>query len=277
MSELVVPSFTRKLSWAEEHLDKLDGEIGKFRDRHPYRTRKVVKGKNKGEWIMEFTERPDPRWSLIVGDILYNLRSSLDHLAGALNPSSQRSHVMYPIVREEIWNIPYIDGENQERTRLREKWNVSTRHMSDEAVAVVQRCQPTDRGHEPYFHCLDLLNRLSNKDRHRTLHIHLTGLVSISVRFFDKDGNVYSVTAEPDVPEGLPGTAALKDKATIQMPPELPDDLIVDVKIQGSTTQAINMGQDGRQVIIPDALRQILDWIRNEAVAPLSPFFHGLK
>ena len=86
MSELVVPDFLLKLSWAEQHLERLETEIRLFSDRNPYRTRKVQKGKNKGLWIMEFTEQPDPSWALMVGDILYNLRSGLDHLAAALNP-----------------------------------------------------------------------------------------------------------------------------------------------------------------------------------------------
>lgn len=60
---------------------------------------------------MEFTESPDPVWALMVGDILYNLRSCLDYLAGALNPPSVRSHVMFPIAHETIWDIPFADGE----------------------------------------------------------------------------------------------------------------------------------------------------------------------
>ena len=102
MAELLVNSFARKLSWAERLTEHLERPINEFRDRNPYRTRKVVQGQNKGKWIVEFTEKADPDWSLMVGDILYNLRATLDHLACALNPSSDRSHVMFPIVRERI-------------------------------------------------------------------------------------------------------------------------------------------------------------------------------
>lgn len=153
---------------------------------------------------------------------------------------------------------------------------MSTRRMRGEAVEIIKRVQTTDKSHEPFLHCLDLLNRLSNKDRHRTLLIHLTGLTSITVQFGCTDGLLYSVTSEPDVPAGLPGTAALKDGATIQLPAQVTQDSVVEVMIKGVTTQAINMGKDGRQVVIPDALRQILEWIRKELVASLSPFLHGL-
>jgi hypothetical protein len=276
MSEIIFPSFSRKLSWAEKHLHQLENDVQQFRDRHPYRTRKVARGRNRGAWVIEFTERPNPIWALMVGDALYNLRSCLDHLACALNPPSVRSHVMFPITHEPIWNDVDIGADDsEERTRLREKWEVSTRHMHDEAVEVIKRLQPTSNDHEPFFHCLDLLNRLSNKDRHRTLVIHLTGLIEITVQYGSTDGFVYSVTSAPDVPAGMPGTAALQDGATIQLPPQVDPSSIVDVMIRGCTTQAISMGQDGRQVVIPDSLRQILEWIRDQAVVPLSPFLHG--
>jgi hypothetical protein len=73
VTPLLVPSYSRKLSWAEKHLENLEGCVGEFRDRHPYRARKVAQGQQKGQWILEFTEDPDPDWSLLVGDVLYNL------------------------------------------------------------------------------------------------------------------------------------------------------------------------------------------------------------
>ncbi len=279
MPALVVPSYTRKLSWAEQHVQRLADHIQRFGDRHPYRAKKATEGPNRGRWVFEFTEPAAPEWSLMVGDVLYNLRATLDYLAGDLNPGSMRSHVMFPIVKESIWDIPPTDGENRERNDVRHKWDVSTRRMRPEAVAIIKRLQPfgdalLDSG---YFHCLDLLNRLSNKDRHRTLHVHLSGLVApIETQFFYDDGYVYRTDSEPDVPANLPGTGALQNGTTITPPPELALDQIVDVQIRGTVTQAIHMDGDERHVVIPDALRQILDWIRNEAVAPLSPYLYDL-
>ena len=111
---------------------------------------------------------------------------------------------MFPIVSEPVWSMPHAEGENEGLTKMRNKWTTATRRMPRPAVAVLERLQPTDRSHEPYFHCLDLLNRLSNKDRHRMLLIHLTGLVSISVWYVTDTNAVYTVTAEPDVPKGTP-------------------------------------------------------------------------
>jgi hypothetical protein len=271
--ELVVPSYAQKLSWAEQHLEQLESEMAVFRDSHPYRTRRITKGKNKGKWVLEFTERPGRTWALIVGDILYNLRATLDYLAGALNPSSERSHVMFPIVSLPVWDMSKEKGEPRELADQRRRWNTSTRKMRPEAVEILKSLQPLDNPeYEHYFHRLALLNRLSNKDRHRTLHVHISGLTApIDTVFYYDDGYTYATDSEPDVPAGLPGTAALKQGTTITPPSQFDPNRIVDVRIRGVITEAIAMG-DGRQVVIPDSLRQILDWVRSSAVAPLSPY-----
>lgn len=279
MTAIVVPSFSHKLSWAEKHLTNLESSVGKFRGRHPYQARKVLKGQNKGKWVFEFTESPDPAWALMVGDVLYNLRATLDYLAGALNPSSQRPHVFFPIIQVPIWEIPPVDGENSELTRIRDKWNTATVKMHPDAVAIIKGLQPIEnKEYALYFHRLDLLNRLSNKDRHRTLHVHLSGLTGqLDTTIVLSDGDVWTATGAADVPPDKPGTAAIKNGATITIPSEIPAELVVDVQIKGTVTQAINMGNDGRTVVIPDSLWQILDFIRKKAVAPLSPYLHGLK
>jgi hypothetical protein len=272
MDTFLVPSFSQKLSWAEVRLEELEQSIQDFRCRHPYRTRRREDGNPESPWIMEFTEAPDRRWPLMVGDVLYNLRATLEYLAGALNPSSARYAATFPVVREPVWDLPPTEGETEARTRARNAWLSATRKMNPEAVAILQRLQPTV-DHSPFFHCLDLLSRLSNKDRHRTLLVSLTGLTAISVQFVTSAGDTYGVTAEPEVPEGQPGTAALADGATITVPPGLTPGAVAEVLLRGTTTQAIPMGETfGPQVVVPDALRQILDWIRHEAVAPLSPF-----
>ena len=190
---------------------------------------------------------------------------------------------MFPIVKEKIWEIPPVQGENRERADLRHKWDVSTRKMKPEAIAIIKRLQPiSDPAHEHEFHVLDLLNRVSNKDRHRALHVHHTGLAgpitTTLLLNFGVGGPIdYTVTEELSAPDGLPGTAALKNGAVIDPPATIDPKAIVDMKVHGIITQAIAMGQNRGQVVIPDSLRLVLDWIRVKAVAPLSPYLHNSK
>jgi len=282
MSGLDVPSFIHKISWAEKHLEKLECAMRKFGDSHPYRTCEFTEDKNKVRWVLEFSEDPDPEWSLIVGDFIYNVRSGLDHLAAALNPSAVRSNCMFPIVRQEVWNIPPAQGEDQERAGLRDKWRVSTRHMDPKAVAIIQSLQPTDtHRQETEFHLLEVLNRLSNKDKHQRLLSHELGLVRPSTSFEYADGFVYDIPPlDLPTPGNKAGRTALQNKATLELPPASMTggrgpNLIVDVEIKGAVTQAIEMTEDGRYVIVPDHLRSLLEMVRNRIVVPLTPYLHN--
>lgn len=275
---LIVPTFTRKLGWAEHHLQDLECRVTEFRNRHPYRARKVLKRNNKGRWVLEFTDQHDRTWDLIVGDILYNFRATLDYLAADLNPPSVRSNVMFPIVRDPVWEMPPVDGENCELTRARGKWVTSTRHMRPEAVTIIKGLQPLNdqlRAQFPGLHALDFLNRLSNKDRHRALHVTLTGLGGpITVTSTFTDGKRHTETNTPATPSGRIGYAALENGAALDTSPFDPDD-IVDMQLRGTVQYGIRMGDDGRHVLIPDHLRVILDMVRHGAVAPLSPYLHA--
>ena len=85
-----VPSFTRKLDWAEQHLVKIESVVTAFVNSHPYMATYAIEHKKKPTWRLHFTATPDDRLPLIVGDVLHNVRASLDYLVGALVPSSER-------------------------------------------------------------------------------------------------------------------------------------------------------------------------------------------
>lgn len=271
---LLVPSYLRKLSWAEKHIQKLEDPIAQFRDRHPYRTRKLTEGQNKGKWIFEFTEQADPAWSLMLGDALYNLRATLDYLACDLNPSARRPSVMFPIVTRPVWEIDAVDGEDSDLADARRKWDTATKKMRPEAVEIIKRLQPIGNHWEPFFHPWDLLNRLSNKDRHRGLIVYTSGLINPTTCFVMRDGITYTADSAIPTPGGQPGVAALQHQAILTPPPELDHHAIVDVQLKGTATQAVQGGDQGRQVIIPDTLHRFLGWIRDEAVSELSPYLH---
>ena len=74
-----------KLAWGRKHIDALDEAIGVFVQSDPY----VLSGKYDAEqadyvaWISDATPTP-VGWSLMIGDIVHNLRSALDSLIYAL-------------------------------------------------------------------------------------------------------------------------------------------------------------------------------------------------
>ena len=69
-----------KLERANDHLNALHDAIKSFIESEPYRT--ITKFDSQtGEHVVQLKSTPVPpaRLSVIVGDALFNLRSSLDH------------------------------------------------------------------------------------------------------------------------------------------------------------------------------------------------------
>jgi hypothetical protein len=197
--ELKEWSFSRKMIRAAKHLDELNAILANFAERHPYEVIRTTDRTGKHTHRFEYTEEPPQEIPLIVGDVLYNLRSGFDHLIGALVPRSQRSKVLFPIVTEPVWDMPPADGENEDLRRNREKWESLVRKIKHaEAVPILQGLQPlTSMRIPPLMHPLDILNKLSNKDRHQQLSVILSGLDKISVSLVMKrSGQIRRVGVE---------------------------------------------------------------------------------
>lgn len=99
---------------------------------------------------------PMPSWPSIVGDVVHNLRSALDHVAYALvkaGPNPPTRQTMFPVTRSAA------DFARVTRTSLS--------GLSSTALAAVERRQPYHEG------CLELaaIHGLDVIDKHRELHI----------------------------------------------------------------------------------------------------------
>src|SRR4051812_18022417 len=136
----VVPSFVAKIARAKEHLIELEGVVDAFGESRPYTVRQRINGKGK-VWRLEFTADPaNTDIPVVAADVIYNLRSGLDHLMGSLVPRKRRSSVMFPIMWEGVWE-PAVPGENADRIKQRERWQSCVkgprrrRHRSPQGVA----------------------------------------------------------------------------------------------------------------------------------------------
>lgn len=112
--------------------------------------------------IIDLTEQPplEPaRVPLLVGEVLQDLRSSLDHLVGQLEQANglrRDSGFEYPI----FWD----------RARFVKKVSTKILGVSAAAVAVIERSQPYHRPAPAYKdHPLWILHDLNNADKHRVL------------------------------------------------------------------------------------------------------------
>jgi hypothetical protein len=150
-----------KLARAQEHLDALKTEERwEPKDEEP-----LILGKdfypehNLFIFKIEHIHSPRPRLSAILGDILQNLHSVLEHLAWQLviaNRGTPTDRVTsFPITRSPT----YFDT-----TREKQLKGISATH-----VAIIEGLQPYPGRDADQFVLLWLLRELARKDRHQDL------------------------------------------------------------------------------------------------------------
>ncbi len=165
-----------KMSRAKEHLDALRSEVERFwqgnpnpfvRERHP-------------EWIsfaVNIPIEPSPRLSIIVGDIAFNLRSALDHLAwqlAVLHCGSDTTPRRYP-------EFPIFNCE----TNFKKGASRKLANILPAARSVIELLQPYHRGDWPELAHLWILHEVNRVDKHQTAVGHF---FTASLRFSDIKG-----------------------------------------------------------------------------------------
>lgn len=107
------------------------------------------------------TDFPE-RWSVLIGDILTNLRAALDHAfwAAALGHSGMPA-------RPHVVNFPITTTERA----FRRQENDLKQLVAPEVWELVDAVQPLRGGAEAYTSPLEILRWLSNLDKHRAVHV----------------------------------------------------------------------------------------------------------
>jgi hypothetical protein len=167
MSHLV--GVLAKLRRADVHFSELGTEIDAFLSEDNYRFvgHQTVDPETGYEHRIIYLEvdefPPDDLWGPVIGDIVHNLRSALDHLAWDIaRPESRRDNardIGFPIFLTHPANKPKVCQA------LRQKLD----HIRPEFHGVIKRVQPYEA--QDLHHPLWLLNQLWNADKHRTLHV----------------------------------------------------------------------------------------------------------
>ncbi len=151
-----------KCQRAQNHLDTLQAEFDAFgRDAYSFRHGVERRGREH-VYRVNRLRHTRPEWGPIIGDCLHNAASALDQLAyqlAILHTGKLRSGLArdthFPIYRSsrEFWdNLRKLEG------------------IGPDLMAPMERLQPYHGLDGPDRHWLMILKRLSNSDKHRTLH-----------------------------------------------------------------------------------------------------------
>jgi len=163
------PSARAKIDRARQHLDCLQDEIRRFLDSHPYRV-VIERDREAGELHVVYYPdgTPDPAWPLIVGDIMHNLRSALDHVVHDLSGGADMTE--FPIYADVC---DFYRVERYRHTVPARGFGLhKIRAVSDNrAWFFIEGMQPYNAGKNAYRAALWVLHELNNIDKHRTLHV----------------------------------------------------------------------------------------------------------
>lgn len=163
-----------KAARAAEHLRGLSEETQAWIDRGPFTTPSTID--TEGWQVIHLSvKEPAPlRLGVIVGDVLHNARSALDHTAWELvlraggNPGRHTGFPLFTVKAD--WIASVISPSEGRRSPLE--------GVSDEAFDLVEKLQPLHDGARDVAeqNPLALLKWANDRDKHRTLHIAYTFL-----------------------------------------------------------------------------------------------------
>lgn len=264
----LIPSYMRKIKRADAHLADLKEAIDAWAGHHPYEVR-ITSYRKRDAFHLAFTEDPiNTDISIIAADLVYNLRSGLDHLAAALAPPKDRDSVYFPVFFNGVWEPAAATDTGQQR-KERGRWQTITRNMKPAAVALLREMQPADPPRDDRrTPVLVMLNRLSNTDRHRQLPVFAKALRAPATKWDDADGT--HVSGDPRTHDT---SVVLEDGAELKGLPRG----ATNVHIMGQPVVAVRVSAGGQMstLELPDSLERAIAVVREYVVAPLMVHIHA--
>jgi hypothetical protein len=168
-----VESARQKVVRAREHLQSLDDKATTYLSDH--QSNFVIEESN-GEQQLRFVNDPPTEIAILAGEIVYQLRSALNHLAfelvksnpGSSLPKGWGDRCEFPL----FCSVPTIGSPPVARTQDQLFELFGKRHLpglTKKSFAVVESLQPYNGGDGPTQ--LGWLAKLSNIDKHRHFHV----------------------------------------------------------------------------------------------------------
>ena len=271
-----------KLKRAEKHFEELNAKIADYLSGNPYRAvRRPQKGHRKRHvwtYVLEVGDKPDAELAIILGDVVHNLRSALDHLVVAIAPRKRRDNAGFPICDIDPWAKdsrafwwPWR-RYSRAQAEARKRFASQTRGVPDGALAVIKDLQPYRR-RDAEHHPIRLLSRLENADKHKSLIPMLSGLSDVGTIML-RGGKI--VGAE-QWRRGWKVTGFSKDGAVIAEetfpPSDIPQESEVEVKItEAIPIFALRTGRDDVDTLLLWRVKRLLETFARDVFDDLEPF-----
>lgn len=166
MAEPSLAGVWAKIARADEHAQLLEREVGAFFDRDPQPVATSVGYFDpESGWHMVYgivREDPPPRLGVILGDLVHNVRSALDHLVWQLVLWNDETQTEGPRGNA----FPFAMTKNA--------WKGASKGpllgVSDKHRAILREVQPYKGRNGPENTATAALRDLSNVDKHQVVH-----------------------------------------------------------------------------------------------------------
>ena len=261
MGEHPLIAIRAKIDRADEHLRTLKSERQQWQRDEPLIVRLEVDFKSG--WHTAYIEqgRPmPPRFSILVGESLYQGRSALEHLVWALvkaNHKKPGQFHSFPIRKEAVGT----KGRSDAQAFIRKTQGCELAGVQVAAITLIESLQPY-RTTNPTDHFLTRLNEMARDDRHHAIHGGFIGGDPMEIRsLFTARRGSRIVGFRALLTEN--GNLAV-DRTNIARLRILPLSRKAKVDVHGGLTPRIAFGERSRFVLFEDfealnaELRQIV-------------------
>ena len=261
----------RRYERAYAHFQTLDTNIRDFLAENPYLPVANFDTETRQYSISFGIEREmPPDWSLLIGECLYNLRSSLDHLVWQLACDFSGDgdiKTQFPIFlnRRDYWRKNKA-GAPTEGSGLRK-----VQLIDPKAATGIEKLQPYQRtAGPPSTHPLYLLNQLRNIDEHRLLHLTNAALGDTYFTLRDQAGRALFYST---MNSGNTGFIPF-DEHTDFMSGTIQGPTVTALEVDGEFTFQVAFAPQGVAGMQPVSyvLSDILTFVSNEVFVALEPF-----
>jgi hypothetical protein len=259
----VTHSWRSKVERAEHHLRDFEGRIGPVKDKRAYPVSERLETEDQERiyvFRIDIPEPDDPLLPIIAGDLMFNLRSALDHLATAMVPEAQRTRkTAFPIFRDDIDQLDPLTNKHL-HSEARVRWEAITKGFPEGAMPIVKQVQPyrhLREGRNPEYAAMALLGAFQNADKHSRLAFVLHGLKE-PIIWFNVGPTRRKVRArlprlDPDRMLG-PGAVVARD------PEPLPSHM--EMEAEGTLDITIGDGESGAYYSTPDIFESMMTDVR---------------
>jgi hypothetical protein len=180
-----------KLFRAYDHFRDIDVAVGEMYAKQSKAAGHKVE--NQNELVVTWPDEPplDPRFAIILGDCVHNLRSALDHLVAQLAilnnaPSAAIEKTAFPVC------LSAADFKNSTVRKV-------APYISRNALAEIEKLQPYSTG-DGVQDILWVLSQLDIIDKHRLLIVAKHKMRARYFRVATESGQVLAHTLSPDNP-----------------------------------------------------------------------------